>query len=147
MTATSGRKFAELLPRQDPAGCCVKMLLATSRWVSTRCLMTWQALDTPVRRRLCFQLVPWGTGTDETGCGLLPTTRASIYKNRKWWTRKRSYQNLEELPMKPGFEWLNGKPINPQWLEWHMGYPIGWTELEAPETPSSRKSPLKSSAP
>jgi hypothetical protein len=30
-------------------------------------------------------------------------------------------------------------------LEWHMGYPIGWTELEAPETPSCRKSPPKSS--
>ena len=136
MTATSGRRFAELLPRHDPAGSCVKMLLVTSRWVSTRCLMTWKVLDTPVRRRLCFQLVPSANGIGETESGLLPTTRASIYKNRKWWTRKRSYQNLEELAMRPGYEWLNGKPINPQWLEWHMGYPIGWTELEEPETPS-----------
>jgi len=25
--------------------------------------------------------------------------------------------------------------LNPEWIEWLMGYPIGWTELEASETP------------
>jgi len=34
----------------------------------------------------------------------------------------------------------NGKE-NPEWIEWLMGYPIGWTDLEASATPSSRKSP------
>jgi hypothetical protein len=24
---------------------------------------------------------------------------------------------------------------NPMWIEWLMGYPIGWTELDASETP------------
>ena len=26
-------------------------------------------------------------------------------------------------------------PMNPEWVEWLMGYPIGWTELNASETP------------
>jgi len=36
--------------------------------------------------------------------------------------------------------WLmEGKPItgslNPEFVEWLMGFPIGWTELEPSETP------------
>lgn len=31
--------------------------------------------------------------------------------------------------------------LNPQWVEWLMGFPIGWTDLGDSETPSSRKSP------
>jgi hypothetical protein len=30
--------------------------------------------------------------------------------------------------------------LNPEWVEWLMGYPIGHTDLEDSETPSSRKS-------
>lgn len=30
--------------------------------------------------------------------------------------------------------------LNPAWVEWLMGYPIGWTDLEDSATPSSRKS-------
>lgn len=26
-------------------------------------------------------------------------------------------------------------PLNPPWVEWLMGFPIGWTELEPSETP------------
>jgi hypothetical protein len=38
-----------------------------------------------------------------------------------------------------------GGRLNPTWVEWLMGYPIGWTALEGSATPSSRKS-RKSSA-
>lgn len=37
----------------------------------------------------------------------------------------------------------NGQ-LNPNWVEWLMGYPVGWTELNPSETPSSRKSQRKS---
>jgi len=30
--------------------------------------------------------------------------------------------------------------LNPRWVEWLMGYPLGWTALKDSETPSSRKS-------
>jgi DNA (cytosine-5)-methyltransferase 1 len=33
-----------------------------------------------------------------------------------------------------------GGPLNPPWVEWLMGFPIGWTELPPSETPSSRRS-------
>lgn len=36
-------------------------------------------------------------------------------------------------------EELNGA-LNPTWVEWLMGFPLGWTDLEPSETPSSRKS-------
>ena len=35
--------------------------------------------------------------------------------------------------------------LNPAWVEWLMGYPMGWTELKDWATPSSRKSHTKSS--
>lgn len=31
--------------------------------------------------------------------------------------------------------------LNPTWVEWLMGFPIGWTDLEPSETPSSPKYP------
>ena len=39
---------------------------------------------------------------------------------------------------KPQQEWDGGQ-LNPNWVEWLMGYPTGWTDLNASETPSSRK--------
>ncbi len=36
--------------------------------------------------------------------------------------------------------------LNPEWAEWLMGYPIGWTDCAASATPSFRKSRLKSCA-
>jgi hypothetical protein len=35
--------------------------------------------------------------------------------------------------------------LNPAWVEWLMGYPIGWTDLKDWATPSSLKSHTKSS--
>lgn len=34
---------------------------------------------------------------------------------------------------------LTGGSLNPAWLEWFMGFPIGWTELEPLATPSFLK--------
>ena len=33
----------------------------------------------------------------------------------------------------------NGGKLNPTWVEWLMGFPLGWTDLEDLETPSSHK--------
>jgi DNA (cytosine-5)-methyltransferase 1 len=35
----------------------------------------------------------------------------------------------------------NGGRLNPTWVEWLMGFPLGWTDLEDLETQSSHKSP------
>lgn len=33
-----------------------------------------------------------------------------------------------------------GGQLNPPWVEWLMAFPLGWTALDASETPSSRRS-------
>ena len=35
----------------------------------------------------------------------------------------------------------NSGRLNPQWVEWLMGFPLGWTDCDASETPSCPKSP------
>lgn len=35
-------------------------------------------------------------------------------------------------------------PLNPMWVEWLMGFPQGWTDSDASETPSCHKSPKRS---
>ena len=40
---------------------------------------------------------------------------------------------------------LNGS-LNPAWVEWLMGFPLGWTDLGPSETPLSPKSPNSSGA-
>jgi hypothetical protein len=30
--------------------------------------------------------------------------------------------------------------LNPTWVEWLMGFPLGWTDCQDSETPSSHKS-------
>lgn len=40
-----------------------------------------------------------------------------------------------------------GGALNPTWVEWLMGYPEGWTALDASEMPSSPRSSKKSAEP
>ena len=71
----------------------------------------------------------WVPLTAETDSSLWPTPRASISKDRYWRNRASGYRsNLGEI--RPGEEHLIGQIINPHWLEWLMGFPTGWTELE-----------------
>jgi hypothetical protein len=37
-------------------------------------------------------------------------------------------------------ESAGGGKLNPMWVEWLMGFPLGWTDCEDSETQSSRKS-------
>lgn len=39
----------------------------------------------------------------------------------------------------------NGGQLNPTWVEWLMGFPLGWTDLSASETPSCHSSSTQSS--
>lgn len=38
----------------------------------------------------------------------------------------------------------SGGPMNPEWLEWYMGFPIGWTERGPSAMPSSHTPPKPS---
>lgn len=196
MTVTSGLKCCELLRNYGPAGCLVKMLLASSIWRSTRCFLTWKPSATP-GGRLLFRLVPQTPRTDVTDAPLLPTvtrfdatcgdlkgkeyngTRHAmkLIQAVKMWptpsasdcgrtainphlTRNgtirhigknggQSYARLDAVaamfPTPTASEADRGGKgyrhgglrcvipeesgqLNPDWVEWLMGFPPGWTE-------------------
>ena len=217
MTVTSGRKCIGSWLPSGPLGACLKMLLATSTWGSTKCFLTWKAKDTP-HGRLLFQLAPSMPRTDETGYGLwlTPTCSESVVDVEKFKARMEKYRNgttmpnlamqvstvarmwptPDATPRGPAKNWTGTRPsgakealtlqtavkmwptpttrdykganseehlakarghhdqlpnavkmqghkdgqLNPTWVEWLMGFPLGWTGLDASETPSSRKS-------
>jgi len=141
MTARSGRKWLELYRRQDQLGCLVRTLLASSRWASTKCFLTWQAWDTPAKRSL-FQLLPSMPRTEETECGLWPTptvsdTEGGIIKNVE--LHKGSFSRKNKQGVRWGVKLKDavshqekeedGGQLAPAFVEWLMGYPTGWTDL------------------
>ena len=174
MTVRSGRKCFASYEKYSPLGCFAKMLLESSRWHSTVCVLTWKASATPARR-LLFRLVPSVPRTEETGYGLLPTPTANGNNNRAGLSPKsgdglstavrrllptptaQDARNLTCPPSQkdrcsiPGFllSQSGSPPIHPTLYELLMGYPEGYTveqPVSAPsETPSSPNSPSSSS--
>ena len=188
MTAISGRKCSESYKRQGQLGLLVRMLLESSAWHSTKCVLTWKQKVTKSSRSL-FQLAVSMPRTEETEYGLLrggggrcgrpqehqaegQTTRRNACGHRDtgeqqiswvlfWPTPKankvhpmitdqnrqklssRNKANLEEV-IAGNCGKATGQ-LNPAWVEWLMGYPMGWTELRDWETQSCRKSHTKSS--
>ncbi len=160
MTVTSGLRCSELYKSAGRLGCLQKMLLVTSRWVSTKCFLTWKEKTTPANR-LLFQLVPKMPVTDGIGSGLWPTPMSRDWKGPqgraykgeamdlpgivKMWPTPRSrdwkmsgdVSNWKEskigdecLRRAVGRQETTTGSLNPTWVEWLMGYPIGWTDLE-----------------
>ena len=159
MTVTSGRKCCELLRKHDPLGCLARMLLESSAWNSTLCYLTWKASATPCGRPL-FQLAVSMPRTSGTGSGLWPTPKqqnscgAGIHgqggmdsqtqvkmwptaNSRDWKDTmtgthppsrpKPSEQTLGQAVSATG---IVGGSLNPTWVEWLQGFPIGWTEID-----------------
>jgi len=143
MTVRSGLKCCELFRSQDRVGCLLRTCMASSIWNSTVCFLTWKPSVTP-QGRLLFRLAPSMPDTDETGYGLWPTPSASedaagtINGNMQFML---THAVKLADPAKAAAGWQ----LNPQWVDWLMGYPIGWTALSASEMPSSRRSRRKSS--
>ena len=128
---------------------------ATSSWKTYQvCLLTntwdvfsetWPRAGT-MRSGRCFQRAPLMRHTEEIVSGLWPTPTAnqsiSCTMRAAWKEAKRLHPLgrwtiatviAEEVGPSDGH-------LNPQWIEWLMGYPIGFTALEDSATPSSRKS-------
>lgn len=78
-----------------------------------------------------------------TAVRMWPTPRASYRGDCPSERRRRSPDLLSSVRM----EQEGSSPeiratgtLNPAWVEWLMGYPVGWTEISPSETPFSRKS-------
>ena len=131
ITVTSGRKCSGLYRKSGPLGLSVKMLLGSLTWNSAQCLLTWRAQGTR-SNRLLFRLVPSVPLRDATGFGFWPTPQAGDALNFNIRESQRNYDNLAGEMLRKGE--LVGGSLNPEWIEWLMGYPSGWTELEDLET-------------
>lgn len=129
MTAISGQKCLELYNLQSQHGLSVRMfvasLLGMKDWYSNKCALTWKPKVTKYSR-LLLQLVPSTLPTGEIGSGLLPTSQARDWKGATGFKGN-------DVPKQIGT--TTGLKLQPAFVEWMMGYPIGWTDLEDSETP------------
>jgi hypothetical protein len=140
MTAISGRRCIELLKLSGQDGSLPRMLLDTPTWASTKCYLTWRAEATPAGR-LLFRLVPSMPRTDEIESGLWltptptevmwPTPNASDHRDRGNLSNpaiQRRQRIGKQLNLSMVADPTSGS-LNPQWVEWLMGFPVGWTDL------------------
>jgi hypothetical protein len=74
-TATSGLRCLGLFQSSSPVGLLQRMLLASLKWHSSKCRLTWKAKVTKSGVSL-FQLAPSMRRTAATGAGLLPTAKS-----------------------------------------------------------------------
>ena len=85
--------------------------------------------------------------TRETASSLLPTVTANTAKNTSLginWNMREKKCHLDGVFMNQhGLK--TGERLQPAFLEWMMGFPIGWTEAPHSEMPSSRSKSTRSS--
>ena len=81
MTATYGRRLSDYWLSSDPPDSWVRTLMATSRWGSMLCYLTWKKSVTP-HGRLLFRLVPSAPRTAGIGSGFWPTPNSSDNRDR-----------------------------------------------------------------
>ena len=81
----------------------------------------------PYCREVLLRRQPTLTGALEK----LPTLTAG--QARQGWNTTRYRENNPTLGK------MAGGPLNPEWCEWFMGFPVGWTGLKPLETPRFRE--------
>ena len=116
---------------------------------------TWPSSGT-MRSGECFRQPRWGHHTSGVGSSWWPTPTVNGNYNRKGasktsgdglatavnrWPTPRAFMHKDGYTDrgKSNLGEVIGGPLNPTWVEWLMGYPLGWTDLEHSETPSSPK--------
>jgi DNA (cytosine-5)-methyltransferase 1 len=71
--------------------------------------------------------------------GMWPTPNSRDYKGSPGAGLRERGGHQSSLPASVGDSGANGR-LNPTWVEWLMGFPLGWTDLGRSATRSSRKS-------
>lgn len=123
-----GRKWPESLARFDQDSCSWKTsqtYLFEDSGPSLGIFPAWGSM----RNGECWARIRWELGIVARGPGLLlPTLIGSDSKQ----VAQHHGQNLSLTGV------LGGR-VNPTWGEWHMGFPIGWTDCESLAWPKYQK--------
>ena len=159
MNATCGPKCCGSSGNCSPVGCLEKMLLASSVWGSTKRSLTWSRQVTMFGFSY-YLLLPLARGTNGNGYSssapLLPTPLASdtgdvgkgldiqisangsyrkMNKDGKAWTARLSHVVYRMTPTT-----LEKPYLNPDWVEWLMGFPRKWTDIPfGPKNPPTSR--------
>lgn len=154
-----GPKCSALSGNCTPLGCLEKMLLASSVWGSTKRSLTWSRQVTMFGFSY-YLLLPLARGTNGNGYSssapLLPTPLASdtgdvgkgldiqisangsyrkMNKDGKAWTARLSHVVYRMTPTT-----LEKPYLNPDWVEWLMGFPRKWTDIPfGPKNPPTSR--------
>jgi hypothetical protein len=104
----------------------------------------WEAAKAKKKEK--HQAGHYGKGTGAPGMmdlqravRMWPTPNARDYKGSPGQGSRDAGGHQSSLPASVKASEGSGS-LNPTWVEWLMGFPLGWTALEPSETPSSRKS-------
>lgn len=127
-----GRKWQESSVRYD---------LSMSSWKthhgSEEKVLPWSLVTLPkwgmAANGFVFQHPTAERPMKETGCGLWPTAKASIRGDCPSERLRRTPDLPSAIKMRPlpdGSPPSQNGQLNPEWVEWFMGWPIGWTELK-----------------
>ena len=102
--------------------------------------------DSSGRPGLQMAAMMWPTprASDYKGCGPLGSSSAKHFLKKGYLSgavllptpRVGGSQSTSEAGVKHGdLAAVVGGQLNPTWVEWLMGFPLGWTDLSASETP------------
>ena len=156
MIAISGTKLLESLPNANRGGLLEKMLkdllTSTTAWSSDRCKLIWKS-KVSKSNVLLFQLQASVLGIKEREFGLsdtiYPTPTSScqmdvvappetVQQNSQGWsvtrvgTGTKFGAKLNDVVNKLNQEKAGGK-LNPNFVEFLMGYPMNWTKIDQAE--------------
>jgi len=142
----SGKRLCGLSKKFPQSGFSVKTCRLCEREDSHKCSVTFPKLGM-MRNGIVTERPGLTPLTKESGSSLLPTVTANTAKNTSLginWNMREKKCHLDGVFMNQhGLK--TGERLQPAFLEWMMGFPIGWTEVQHSETQSSRSKPIRSS--
>lgn len=145
-SAASGRDSGTNSPEPfacfDPVTCSWKTSQLSLFGGLTPFSARWPRSGT-MRNGTCFRLPPLAPRTSGKGSSLWPTPRAKTGAFPVCLRSGGHRSNLEEVvaarfcptPEPPSGGETPLMYLNPEWVEWLQGFPMGWTDLEDSATP------------